>query len=77
MRKVTAIIERGKDGTYDVYLADYSGLPFGLLGQGRTVEETQRDLYAALDDMRRCYAEVGKYFPMCVDFEFGRAVGAD
>lgn len=70
MKKVTVIIERGKDGTYGAYLADGHDLPFGIVGDGNTVEEARRDLLASFEDMRHYYEETGKDFPDGVEFVF-------
>ena len=36
--KATAVIERGKDGTYGVYIVS-DNVPFGAIGDGKTVAE--------------------------------------
>ena len=42
MKTVDVIIERGSDGTFDANMETYSDLEFGLLGQGKTVEEASQ-----------------------------------
>lgn len=41
--KAEVIIERGADGTYSAYIGS-DNVPFGLIGDGRTVQETMTDL---------------------------------
>jgi hypothetical protein len=55
------IIERGLDGTFSAYLAD-DMLPYGIIGDGDTVQSTISDFYDAYNDMRRYYAEQGEPF---------------
>lgn len=67
--KVTAIIEKGVDGTYDVTAND-ERLPFLLLGQGDTVEEAINDFYITLDDMKATVGET-EHKPQCpADLQF-------
>jgi len=69
--KITAIIEKGTDGTYDVRFGDDDkGLTFSLLGQGRTVQEAIEDFYNSRDEMKAYYEEEGKKFPKDLEFEF-------
>ena len=68
--KITAIIERGNDGTYDVYLDFDDRITFGLRGTGSTVEEAKKDFYINKDDMRALYNEEGKAFPEELEFDF-------
>lgn len=66
--KATAMIERGTDGTYGIYVYG-SKLPFGLIGDGRTVEEAVADFQNSLEEMKKYYESEGKTFPD-VEFEF-------
>ena len=43
--KVQVIIERGADGTFDANMEFINSIPFGLLGQGKTVSEAIDDFY--------------------------------
>lgn len=57
MRTVKAIIERGKDGSFDInmeYLQDY---PFGVMGQGATVEEAKADFLNTYVEMKELMEE--------------------
>ncbi len=66
--KAIAVIERGSDGTYGIFIE--SDLPFGTLGDGKTVSEAIADFYNSVDEMREYYAEIGKEFPQDLEFEF-------
>lgn len=66
--KATAIIERGKDGTYGIYVADNT-LPFGVIGDGKTVAEAKADFQNSLEEMKAYYASEGKAFPE-IEFEY-------
>lgn len=67
--KATAVIERGSDGTYGVYI-ESDNVPFGVLGEGKTVAEATADFNNSLEEMRAYYAEEGKEFPADLEFEF-------
>jgi len=73
--KVKAIIEMGKDGTYDAYLDPAIDVGFGLLGQGKTVKEAVDDFYTSCDEMKELYAELDKPFPK-LEFEFKHDVAS-
>ncbi len=60
--KITAIIERGKDGSYGIYVQN-NPLPFGVIGDGKTVEEAIADFTNSIAEMRVYYQEQGKAFP--------------
>ena len=60
MKTVDVIIERGSDGTFDAYMETYSDLEFGLLGQGKTVEEAKADLMNSYNEIKEIFAEQGK-----------------
>lgn len=64
--KVTAVIEKGSDGFYSVYVTD--DLPgFGLNGAGASVEEAKKEMLAAYDEIKEIMVEEGKTVP---DLEF-------
>lgn len=67
-KKFTAMIERGEDGEYSVYIAE-ADCPFGCAGTGKTVDEAKEDFKAAVDDVRAVYVAEDKEFPE-VEFEF-------
>lgn len=60
--KAEVIIERGADGTYSAYIGS-DNVPFGLIGDGRTVQETMDDFLNSADEMKEYYREQGKAFP--------------
>ena len=60
MKTVDVIIERGSDGTFDANMETYSDLEFGLLGQGKTVEEAKADLMNSYNEIKEIFAEQGK-----------------
>lgn len=64
----TAVIERGEEGGYSVYIAE-PDCPFGCIGTGESADEAKADFNAAVNDMRAVYAEEGREFPE-VEFEF-------
>ena len=63
--EITVFIETDDTGTFNAYTND--DLPFGLLGEGETVEATIEDFYISKDEMKELYEEEGKEFP---DLEF-------
>jgi predicted RNase H-like HicB family nuclease len=70
--KVTAIIEKSKDGFYSVYVDDE--LPgLGLNGQGLSVSEAKGEMLAALDEYKDMLKERGEELPECIsnlEFEY-------
>jgi hypothetical protein len=70
MRTVKAIIERGKDGAYGVYIdLENKNLSYGIIGDGATVQEAIEDFENSYQEMKTYYAELGKPFEE-VAFEF-------
>ncbi len=45
-------------------------MPFGVIGEGETVQETKMDFMSGVEDMRDYYKQEGKTFPEGVEFEF-------
>ena len=68
MKKAKALIERGDDGTYGVYL-EKNNLPYNIFGDGKTVEEAKEDFFVAYEEMRELFGKEGKKFVEC-QFEF-------
>ena len=60
-RKITAVIERAKDGTYSIYM-DADDMDYLVTGTGKTVNEAMAAFNGGYEDMRRYYAEEGKNF---------------
>ncbi len=70
MRTVQAFIERGADGTYSIYIdLDENQLTYGIIGDGKTVEEAVTDFKITYGDMKKLYAEKNKPFEE-VNFQF-------
>jgi hypothetical protein len=67
--KAVAIIERGKDGRYGIYV-ETDNLPFGVIGDGITVAEAIDDFNNSVKEMRAYYNDIGKEFPDNLEFEF-------
>lgn len=65
---IKVVIERGNDGTYSCFMDDYDH-DFGLVGDGKTVEEAKADFMNAAKEMKEYYKEQGRDFPD-VDFNF-------
>lgn len=63
-------ISRGKDGRYQANMDFYEDLPFGLYGEGDTVEETIADFNVSLDEMKSIFSDEGKAFPEDIEFNF-------
>ena len=61
MRRVKAIIERAGDGTYSVYM-DADDMSYLITGTGKNAEEAMDSFKLNYDDMKRYYAEEGKFF---------------
>ena len=67
--KAKAFIEIGKKLDYDIWIDPEANLPFGLLGQGKTISEAKQDFMYCYEDMKKSYAKKGKKMPS-VEFEF-------
>lgn len=66
--KVKAIIERGMDGIYSVYMDD-DNFDFGLNGQGNSVNEAKAEFIAVYEELKDMYKEEGKDIPI-LEFEY-------
>lgn len=49
--EITAIIERGMDGRYSIYVEDKS-YPYGIIGTGTTVKAAKEDFMAGYAEMK-------------------------
>jgi len=67
--KVQVIIERGSDGSFDANMEFIKNVPFGLLGQGKTVSDAIEDFYNSYDEIQAMYKSEGKECPK-LEFEF-------
>ena len=67
--KAKVFIERASDGTYDATMEYNKAIPFGLLGQGKTVKEAIDDFYNSFEEAKQMLADEGKECPV-IEFEF-------
>jgi len=63
--KFTAIIEKGTDGMYSIYVDGMKD--HGLYGSGQTVENAKEDMMAALAEMVAMYRDNGNKLPKELD----------
>lgn len=61
--KAQVVIERGTDGSFDATMEYLAEVPFGLLGQGKTVAETIADFRNSYREMQEMYQAEGKEIP--------------
>ena len=66
--KVTAIIEQNSKGRYSAYISD-ERIKFGVLGEGKTVEETIEDFKIGYEEMKETYLSEGMEFQE-LEFDF-------
>ena len=66
--KVTVIIEQNSKGRFSAYISD-ERITFGLLGEGKTVDETIDDFNIGYLEMKETYQQAGKKMPE-LEFEF-------
>ena len=67
--KVKAIIEAGKKPAFDINMEYREDLPFGILGQGDTLEEAKVDFINSYNEMIDLFEEQGRTFPP-IEFEY-------
>jgi predicted RNase H-like HicB family nuclease len=68
--KTTALIEKGKDGTFGIFTPD---LHHTIIGEGNTVEESKKDFQNSVKEVVASYLETGKPIPVelqDIEFEF-------
>jgi len=68
-RKVKAVIETGEKLDYDIWIDIDENLPYGLLGQGKTIEEAKQDFMDGYEYMKQSFSKRQQEFPE-VEFEF-------
>ena len=56
----TALIERGKDGTYGIFTPDINST---IIGEGSTVEEAKADFENSVQEIIQFYKEDGLELP--------------
>ena len=59
--KVTAIIERGQDGRYSVYI-EQKKYPYGIIGTGASVKEAKEDFEVGYKEMKQYVESLGDRF---------------
>lgn len=69
MKTVRVFIERGKDGSYGVYMPDENNLSYGVIGDGDTAAAAVADFKAVYEDLKESYQKDGKPFEE-VEFAF-------
>ena len=63
MDKVKAFIERGKNGSFSVYVdLEDNTLNYGIFGEGNTVKEAIEDFFASYKEMEEFHNEQGRDF---------------
>lgn len=68
--KIQVIVEKGDDNTYTAYISGENTLPFGIIGDGSTVEDAISDFNESFEYMKEYYARIEKDFPENVEFTF-------
>ena len=60
---VDAVIERGKDGTYSIYMDKKDiRLNYLVTGSGKTIDDAKNDFLQGYDDMKEFFNAKGKDF---------------
>jgi hypothetical protein len=63
MNRVKAFVERGKDGSYGVYVdLEDDTLDYGVIGEGKTVDEAIADFMHCYKDMKFSFKKDGQDF---------------
>ena len=65
---VEVVVEEGSDNTYTAYIGGENPLPFGVIGDGGSVEESIEDFKLSFKAMQNYYTNIGKDFPDNVEF---------
>jgi len=68
--KATALIEKGKDGTFGVFTPE---LQHTIIGEGKTVADAKADFENSVKEVLASYTEEGKQIPaelQGLDFEY-------
>ncbi len=64
MKNQIAKIERGKDGSFGIYIENNS-LNYGIHGNGKTVEEAKADFIESYAEMKLFFEKKGVFFEEC------------
>jgi len=68
--KTTALIEKGKDGTFGIFTPDINHT---IIGEGNTVAEAKADFVNSVEEMLLSYTETGNEIPAelkNIEFEY-------
>lgn len=68
--KTTAVIEKGKDGTFGIFTPDIEHV---IIGEGSTVAEAKEDFENSVEEILAYYKEEGKELPeelRDIEFEY-------
>lgn len=69
MKELKVCLYKEKDGTFSMYIDGDNPLPYGLVGEGETVEEAIREWNKSYYDMKEIFMSEGKEFED-VHFEY-------
>lgn len=67
MRTVRVFIERGRDGSYGVYMPDDNNLSYGVIGEGESASAAVEDFRNVYEALKQAAAAEGREFEE-VDF---------
>lgn len=62
MKQTKVYITKESDGTYSSYMDNSSNLPYGLVGEGHSVNEAIDAWLRSYEDMRRLFEREGREF---------------
>lgn len=62
MKTVKAYIAREKDGSYSIFVDDKAPINYGLVGEGKTVQEAIEEWNRVYEGMKESYARDGMPF---------------
>ena len=68
--QIEVTVEKGEDKTYSAFISGDNPLPFGLIGDGNTVQEAMDDFMQSFEDMKSYYKKSNMEFPENVNFYF-------
>ncbi|MDD4437461.1 MAG: hypothetical protein PHS04_05435, partial [Tissierellia bacterium] len=61
--QIEVTVEKGEDKTYSAFISGENSLPFGLIGDGNTVQEAMDDFMQSFEDMKSYYKKSNMEFP--------------
>ena len=67
---ITALIERGEDGKYSIFIEN-KDFPYGIIGTGATVQTAMEDFEEGLQEMKEYVESTGSSFPeISISFKY-------